>query len=314
MDIDKILEKAFTTGDLASGGLLNPEQSAKMVRGIFDKAVITTESRRVPMKANKRQIDKITYTGDILQIPTAVGTEHTTTTKPTTSKVTLDAQEAIIAIDIGYDSLEDSIEGQGLMDTILEITSGRLGYELDVLALQGDVAGATGTFRDLLDGFFKQVTTNVYDASNGTLSDTVLYNALKMLPGKYLDNENAWRFYTSHRARLDYVNVLAGKGVNEAFTRYLLEAQEPTYQGIPVRKVGGVETVQLDPGPPIISGGQALLINPANMIFGVHRDISYEFMRQPRKRVIEVTMTLRIDFKLEEETAVVKISNLGHSA
>jgi len=305
MNIDAILEKAFTTGDLASGGLLNPEQSAKLVQGIFDKSVVTTECRRVPMKANKRQIDKITYTGDILQIPTAVGTEHTTTTKPTTSKITLDAQEAIIAIDIGYDSLEDSIEGQGLMDTILQITAGRLGYELDVLALQGDTAGATGTFRDLLDGFFKQVTTNVYDCLGTSLSDTHLFNALKLMPGKYLDNETMWRFYVSHKARLDYVNVLAGKGVNEAFVRYLIEAQEPTYQGIPVRKVGGIETVA--------GASSGLLVNPANLVFGIHRDISYEFMRQPRKRVIEVTMTMRVDFKIEEELAIVKLVNVLHS-
>jgi polyhydroxyalkanoate synthesis regulator phasin len=92
MTIDQILEKAFDTGDLASGGLLNPEQSAKFVQGVIDNSKIINECRRVPMKATKRQIDKITYGSNILQKPPSVGTAPTTTSKPTTSKVELDAQ------------------------------------------------------------------------------------------------------------------------------------------------------------------------------------------------------------------------------
>lgn len=314
MNIDKILEKAFTSGDLASGGLMNPEQAAKFVQGIFDKSVITAECRREPMKANKKQIDKITYTSDILQKPNAVGTDPSATSKPTTTKVTLDAQEAIVAIDIGYDALEDSIESQGLMDTILGITAGRLGYEIDVLALHGNSVGATGTFLDILDGIFKQVTTHVLDAGDATLSDTILANALKKLPGKYLDNEAGWRFYVSHLARLDYVTCLAGKGVNEAFVRYLIEAKEPAYNGIPVRKVGGIKTEDVGGGAsPVVYGSQALLVNPRNIVFGIHRDIAYEFQRQPRKRIVEVTITMRVDFKLEEEDAIVKITDIKHS-
>ena len=118
MTIDQMLEKAFTTGDLANGGLLLPDQSAQFIKGLFEKAVISKEVRRVPMKANKKQIDKITYGVDVLQKPVAVGTEHTTVTKPVTSKIDLTVEEVIVAIDIGYDSLEDSIEGKGLFDTI----------------------------------------------------------------------------------------------------------------------------------------------------------------------------------------------------
>lgn len=313
MKIDEVLEKAFTSGDLANGGLLNPEQSAKFVQGIFDKAVIIPDCRREPMGANKKQIDKITYTSDILQKPEAVGTEHTNTTKPVTTKVTLDAQEAIVAIDLGYDALEDSVEGQQLMDTILNLTSGRIGFEMDKLLLYGDKDGSTGTVLDILDGIFKQISSHSYDANSGTLSDVVLGATLKKLPGKYLDAEMDWRFYVSHLAKLDYVSCLAGKGVNEAFVRYLIEAKEPMYNGIPVRKVGAITTDNIGTSP-AVNGSKGLLINPKNIVFGIHRDISYEFMRQPRKRVIEVTMTMRIDFKLEEEDATVKILKIAHSA
>jgi HK97 family phage major capsid protein len=314
MSIDQLLEKAFTSTDLTNGGLLNPEQSARFVQGIIDNSVIINECRREPMKANKRQIDKITYTGAILQKPNAVGTDPSTTSKPTTSKVTLDAQECIVAIDIGYDSLEDSIEGQGLFNTILALTGKQLAFDMDSLLLYGVAAGATGTYLDILDGIFQQISTYTYDALAASLSDTVLFKILRKMPSKYVDaQESNMRYYVSHLARLDYVNALAGKGVNEAFVRYLIEAAEPLYNGIPVRKVPAIKTETITDGTGTANGSRALLINPANIIWGIHRDITYEFMRQPRKRIIEVTITCRVDVKLEEELATVKSTNIKHS-
>jgi HK97 family phage major capsid protein len=313
LSIDQILEKAFTTGDLATGGLMNPDQSATFVRGVFEKAVISKECRRVPMDANKKNIDKITYAGDILQKPSAVGTVHTVTTKPTTSQVELSAQEIIVAIDIGYDSMEDSIEKKGIFNTIMELTQVKMGPELDNLLLYGDKTGATGTVLDQINGLFKLVTTNTFDASQATMSDTILKGIYRALPGKYADNEPDLRFYVSHLARLDYVTALAGKGVNEAFVRYLIEAQEPAYMGIPVRKVGAIKTEDLDSGTPVVDGSKGLLINPKNIVLGIHRDIQIEMERVPRARIVEVTITMKLDVQLEEEEAVVKVTNVKHS-
>ena len=316
LSIDQILEKAFTSGDLSggsNGGLLGPEQAAKFVQGIIDNSVIINECRREPMKATKREIDKITYTGTILQKPNAVGTDPSTTSKPTTSKVTLDAQECIVAVDIGYDSLEDSIEGQGLFNTILGLTSKQLAFDMDDLLLNG-VADGGSTYLDILDGVFEQISTYTYDALAGTLSDTILGKVLRKLPGKYFDADVAnMRFYVSHLAKLDYVGALAGKGVNEAFVRYLIEAVEPMYNGVPVRKVPAIKTESITDGTGTSNGSKALLINAKNIIWGVHRDITTEFMRQPRKRIIEVTITMRVDVKLEEENAAVKATNIKHA-
>jgi len=307
--IDQILEKAFTTGDLASGGLLEPEQAAKLVQGIFDSSVITVEARREPMKALKKQIDKITFTGDVLQIPTAVGTEHTTLTEPTTTKVVLDAKEAIIAIDLGYDALEDNIEGENLQDTIIELASKALGYEFDRLILNGDSGGATGTYLDILDGILLQSTTNVHDAAGAVLDDTQLLAALRLLPSRYFNDPAQWRYWVHHKAKLDYVNFLGSKNVNDAFSKYLIEAKEPAYQGIPVRKVGGTDEVTVTGAVP---GSNAILTRPENIVLGIHRDIMWEFERKPRHRVVQMTMTMRIDVQLEREDAVVKITNIKH--
>lgn len=310
LTIDQILEKAFTSGDLASGGLLNPEQAATFVQGIIDNSVIIKECRRIPMKSDKRQIDKITYGSDILQKPPAVGTAPTTVTKPVTSKVILSATEVLVAIDVGYDALEDSIEGKGLFDTIMSLTDKEVARELDILLLHGNTTGGTGDYLEVLDGVLKQITTNVYDATGKTLDKEVLFGIVKKIPSRFYDVETDYRFYVSHLARLDYIKALADAGVNDAFVRYLLEAREPAYQGTPVRKVPALKTYDTGGG---VMGSDGLLINPKNIVWGVHRDVSYEFDRQPRKRVVEVTMTMKIDVKLEEELASVKISKIKHS-
>jgi len=85
------------------------------------------------------------------------------------------------------------------------------------------------------------------------------------------------------------------------------------YNGIPVRKVPAIATEDIDAGTAVVNGSKAMLINPKNIVFGVHRDITYEMQRQPRKRIIEVTMTMKVDFELEEENATVKITNIKHS-
>lgn len=314
MTIDEIINKAFTTDDLANGGLLNPEQSAKFVKGVIDSAVVINECRKVPMKATKKQIDKITYTEKVLQKPPGVGTAPSTVSKPTTSKVTLDAKEVILAIDLGYDSLEDSIEGQGLFNTIMDLTAEEVALEMDDLLLNGDTTGGTADYLEILDGVFKQATSHVMDAEESLLTDVVLGKIYKSLPGKYTKkNNDTFRYYVSHLAKEDFIEVLAGKGVSEAFTRYLLEAQEPAYHGMPVRKVPAIATKDLDVGTPVTYGSDALLVDPRNIIWGVHRDITYEMERKPRKRIVEVTMTMRVDVKLEEADALVKATNIKHS-
>ena len=310
ISIEQVIEKAFTTSDLASGGLLNPDQAARLLQGIFESAVVTVEARREPMKANKRVIDKITYTGDILQKPVAVGTEHTNITEPTTTKVTLDAQEAIVAMDIAYETIEDNIEGDNLMNTILQLSSSRLGYEIDKLLLHGNASGGTGSVLDIFDGIFVQATTNTSDAAGAVISDTILNAALKKLPGQYLQDESQYRFYVSHLVNLDYVSFLATKNVNDAFTRYLVEKAVPAFHGIPVKKVGAIQSETVTGTVP---GSKGILINPKNIVWGIHRDIQVEMVRMPRKRVVEVTMTMRMDVKLEREDAVVKITNIKHA-
>lgn len=312
MKIDEYIEKAFTSGDLETGGLLGEEQAGQLLQGAIDEAVVLPEVRKVPMAATKRAIDKITYTGAILQRAGAVGTAPGTTAKPTLTKVSLSCEEFIVPIDIGYDVIEDNIEKDKIWDTVMALTAKRLGFDMDQVLLNS-VYDADGTsYLSLLSGVFEQATSHIYNASAAVCTKDIFSAMYKLLPGKYARAINDLRFYVSHLARHNYIDSLGAIGVTDAFTKYLIEANEPKYQGYPVRTVPAIDTESISYGTGTADGSKALLINPKNIVLGLHRDITYEMQRQPRKRVIEVTITMRMDVKLEEADAVVKATNIRH--
>jgi HK97 family phage major capsid protein len=305
LTIDEIIEKAFATGDLASGGLLNPEQAAAFIRKLIDNSVVLREARRVPMGAPKRLIEKIGFGSRIMQAA-AEGTAPGTTHKPATSKVELSVVEALAAVDITYSALEDNIERQNLQQTILDLIAERAALDLEELALHGDTASAD-PYLALLDGFFKQATSHVVNAGTTAISQDLFIDALKALPGKYMRNPAEWRFYVHRNVELDYRSLLAERATG-AGDRYLLENAPVFVGGVPVVFVPAIKSRAS--GPDTVS--DALLTHPQNVIGGFHRDISTELERKPRARVIESTTTVRVDFKFEEEDAVVKITNIKH--
>ncbi len=55
----------------------------------------------------------------------------------------------------------------------------------------------------------------------------------------------------------------------------------------------------------------ALFTYPQNIIMGVQRDIMIETDRDIRARVIQIVLTMRVDFKAETEDAIIVVENLG---
>jgi len=305
LTIDEIIEKAFATGDLASGGLLNPEQAAAFIRRLIDFTVVLREARRVPMTAAKRLVEKIGFGSRIMQAATE-GTAPSTTHKPSTSKVELSVVEALAAVDVTYSALEDNIERQNLQQTILDLIAERAALDLEELALHGDT-GDADTYLAMLNGFFKQATSHVVNAGTTPISQEIFIDALKALPAKYMRNPAEWRFYVHRNVELDYRNLLSERATG-AGDRYLLENAPVFVGGVPVVFVPAIKSRAS--GPDTVS--DALLVHPQNLIGGFHRDITTELERKPRARVIETTTTVRVDFKYEEEDAVVKITNIKH--
>jgi hypothetical protein len=60
--------------------------------------------------------------------------------------------------------------------------------------------------------------------------------------------------------------------------------------------------------------GNIAFTYPNNIIWGVQRDIMIEKDRDIRRRVIQIVLTMRIDFKCETADALVVAENVGASA
>lgn len=326
---NEIIRKAdFALADLASGGLLNDEQSNTFLRKLLAQPTILRSSRTVTMNAPQRQINKIGFGKRILRaaasgvaLDTAAVdgafnplTEATARAKPTTSQVLLSTKEVIAEVRLPYDVIEDNIERGninaaganqnnqpiqgGLKDTIVDMIAERAALDLEELALNGDESVvATDPYLGMVDGFLVQTTSNVVNVA-GAISRTAFKNGLKTMPDQYLRNRAAMRHYVSHDNEIEYRDTLAQR--ETAGGDGLIQGYAPVYAfGVPVEPVS------------LMPAANGLFTFPQNLIFGIQRQISIEVDKIITERVFVIVLTARVDFKIEEEEAVVKYTGIA---
>lgn len=308
----QVIEKAFDTGDLATGGLLLPEQATRFIKDTQKSVVMSKESRVETMGSDKKNIDKIGFGSRILQ-PAVESSITVTPSEPTTRQVQLSVVEYIAAVDISYSTLEDNIEKARLEQSIMEMVAERVGIDLEELFIQGDT-GSMDAFLVTLNGWLKQAG-HIVNWNNAVFSFLTVFKAMYLaLPKKYLkDGKRSWRFYVHEDlASLYQDEVAAGKYVT-ADAGWITEDKDRVlaYKGIPV--VGVPMMKEGSTGSPAVGTSSAILVMPKNLVEGFHRRITVETWRNQRKRVLEVTLTLRVDTKIEESDAVVAYNNIKHS-
>jgi len=309
-DAADLIQKAdMALSDLTSGGLLLPAQAKKFIRKMIKRSVLMQMATVIPMAGPKRRIEKIGFTERILK-PKTSGTQLTSDQRstPALSKVELSTVLAAAEVDIPEEVFEDNIEGDSLRKTILEEMARRAPLDLDELFLLGDTdLDLTDPFLDLLDGWLKSATSNVYDAAGAMPTEAVWKGAYKTMPQQYRALKSTMRFLTSSDAQTEYVDLLGQRGTAVG-DKAAVDGIAPKWQGIPIEEV------------PVMPGNlgddedmtNALLIQPKNLTVGIQRKIRTRWDVDIRAGVVFVVMDLRMDAKFAEEEAVVKISNLAY--
>lgn len=318
----KIIQKAdFTLADLASGGLLNPEQASQFIRKLQIAPTILNQMRGVVMSSPQRNINKIGF-GDRILMPATSGVALDPDTsptnrrsKPTTEQVVLTTKEVIAEVRLPYDVIEDNIEGGninannpngpstepvsgGFKDTIMTLMAERAAIDLEELALLGDTASGDA-YLALNDGFLKAATSNVVDNGAAPVSRTMFKNGIKTLPDQYKQTLQSLKHFVSMDNFTEYQDTRAnretagGDLINEQTTNNLW--------ALGTRVEGAAQM-------PAVNG---IFTNPQNMIWGIQRQMSMEVDKIITERVFVIVLTMRIDFKYEEEEAVVKYINVG---
>lgn len=302
----QIIEKAaMTLSDLATGGLMNPTQSNEFIRMLIDSPTILKGCRTIPMDHDSQKIEKIGFGQRILR----PGVEATPLaddqrTKPTTSKIELNAKEVIAEINISYDTLENNIEGNNLKNTIMQLIADRAALDLEELIINGD-KGSSDAYLKLINGIRKQATSHIVDAASEYISKDIFKNAKKVLPAKYLRNPADFRFYTSQNTATEWMDVVANRAT--ALGDTALQGGKASAYGIPVE---GIAMLQAHDNGSGVSVADSILTHPKNIVTGISRKMTLEVDKDIRSRMFIIVLTTKIDALFEEEDAVVKITKI----
>jgi len=302
----ELLQKALETADLiAGGGLLNPEQSDKFITYLQDMSVMAKDARQIPMKAKKREINKIGV-GQRASVPAAEGQDPALRQKPNFSKVELDTVEIMTPFEITYDVFEDNIIGENIEDEIIQLFATQIATDHEELYIMGDKT-SSDTYLKLLDGWRKIAKTqgHLYDHAGGGVSTAVLGELLDELPEKYLRDYADLRYYVSPKFEHGYKRIL-GQRPTPAGDKFLLSEEQATYAGIPLVRVPVIPSnlQEVIGGTPYEDLTFVILTPRKNLITGIHRALTLERDKNIFARTRQYAFTTRIACAYEEPDAV----------
>lgn len=297
-----IVQKAdFLLAQLAPGGLLEPAQADRFIRLAIDASVLMQRMTRIDMRSPKELREKIRYDQRALrQGSEATALNLAERSRPTTSKVELDAQLVKAETRISFEAMEDSIERGNFEQTVRDTLAERVALDLEDLAVNGDTTSADLLLKTL-DGFRAQTTSNIVNAGGATLSRPVLKDTLKAMPSEYRRNKRSLQFFSADEAVIDYHESL-GDRATALGDQHVVTDMNRGFEGMPVVDVPVFPT-DLGVGT---NETEMLFTDPANMLFGVWRQIRVDNDKDVSAGVYIIVVSARVDFKWAEETAVVK--------
>lgn len=318
MKTKDLLAKAdISLSDLASGGLMQPEQQNRFIRILTEDTNFLQDVRTVPMARPKMNINKLDLATRALRLANQgtissplTGEEGTRAlaradrVKVTTTKVELDTFETIAEVNIPYEVIEDNIEGGNIDNsqfqaTVLQKLAERVRVDVEDHILNADT-GSGDAFLAVRDGVIASSTSNIVN-NGGAPIDAVLFNdMLQQIPDKFKRLMPRYKFYVAHNQAIQYMMQVAQRqtGLGDSV---LVGGSAANFSPFGVPMVGCAQ----------MPSDKALLIDPNNVIFGVQRNMRLEMDTDVRERVLIFVLTLRYDFKLEQEDMVVKATNIG---
>ena len=128
MNNSEILKDTVTTSDLASGGLLSPEQADKFIKQIMENTVLNGKVRHLMRKSRKGEIDKIGIASRILRGKTE-NDDDGYRAKPVYDKILYDTVPVRLPWEVTEETLRENIEGQNHEATITELMTKQVGAD-----------------------------------------------------------------------------------------------------------------------------------------------------------------------------------------
>lgn len=301
---DEIEEKIIAKADLlaselkASGGTLSPEKSKRFLRKIVDSPTLLNQIRTETMTSDTLVLNTIGLGTQFLHpaVPNQRLVEAKRS-KPAAAKLEFPSVEVMGEMLIPYETLEDNIEGDDFVQTVLDLAAQRASIDLERLLIMGDTASGDA-FLALQDGILKRLTSNVVDVNDFSLSAAVTQNILLALPNRYRRDRAALRWILGPDDQERLIGKIAARQTD-----------------LGDRMVTGDAPLKLSKivaeSAAYMPDGFALLGNPKNLVMGIRRRFTLESERLISERQIKFVLTARIAIGIEDELAMVKAHSIA---
>lgn len=215
LDNEAIVEKSIQTGDLLTGGLLNPLQQSQFITLVKKFSVLLPQSRFIRMPRPLMDIDKL-WVGEPVTESVDEATDTGNLSRAKFQRITLAAKKVRSAWNITTEVLQGNIEQNDFEQTVMNTMVERIATDLEHLAINGDTttAGTTIEARLLrrLDGWAKQTeSAHIMDVKGASIQKGVFSQMKRVMPKQY-KHDPGLKWFTGDAIAVDWADVVSDRG------------------------------------------------------------------------------------------------------
>jgi hypothetical protein len=315
--IDRAMKGGIVDVDALGEAVLQPTKLTRFIKKMQEKTVILPEARYFPMTAQIHEIDRIAFTGRVLDSGTDADGDHRELSesdyaKPDINTNTLTAHEFQAIVSLRDKALRRNIERENFENTLIDLLGEAVGRDLEELAIFANTTMSYSQDHVLskTDGWVKNAANAIYgagaskdfDPAGATYPENMFNAMLESMPKEYLSNISDWRFWVNWTIENGFRDLLKARGTALGDLAYTTGGGL-AYKGIPIKRVPIIERAKAESAGGF--GDVAILGYPNNHVWGVFHKVTIEREREAKKRRTDFILSLEVDAGYEDENAVV---------
>lgn len=236
---EKVL-KTIESTQLLTGGQLNPSQQREFFKLIRTLPGMFSYARFETVDQKKHHIDKL-HIGEPITHSVDENSNEAYLAKPKTSQLEIYTKKLKSSWNVTTETLVENIEKGNFEQTLMEGMSQRIGTDMELLAIQGDMTkyASDTTPKGLLlrrDDGWDKITDNAHivDCGGSTIIKDIFAEMIRRMPQQYLaDPELRW--ITSKTIEVDWTDTVAERATAMGDAAYSGKAPAP--YGIPMLSI-----------------------------------------------------------------------------
>lgn len=282
----------------AAGGHVSPDKSKRFIRKVVERPTLLNLISTETMSSDTLVLNKIEMADQFLHAAAAnARLPENKRSKVNATQEEFPSCEVQGEILLPYASLEDNLEGEDLIQTVLDLAAEKTAISLERLLINGDTA-SNDPFLALQDGILKRLTSHVVDLDGTPLNASTCQAILLALPKQYRRDRGILRWMLTPDDQERLIGRIAAR--QTAYGDALLTGEAQLKLSKIVSEQAGY-----------LPDGTAILGNPKNIVMGIRRKVTLESERLISERMVKFVLTARIAIGIRDENSMVKAIDIG---